>query len=60
VIDETTLCDNVAVTVTLLRAVAENARQISDVPLWLFVRTTNAHVKPAPAMLLTVVFAPDL
>jgi hypothetical protein len=33
VIEETTLCDRVAVTVALLSAVVERARQISDVPL---------------------------
>src|SRR5689334_5662000 len=33
VIEETTLCDKVAVTLALLSAVVERARQISDVPL---------------------------
>src|ERR1044071_2215255 len=59
VIEETTLCDSVAVTVTLLSVVGAKARQISELPRCPFVRTANVQVKPAPEMLLTVVFVPD-
>jgi hypothetical protein len=59
VIVEATLCESVAVTEILLRRDGAKARQISDVPLCALVRTTNAHVKPAPLTLFTVVFAPE-
>ena len=55
VIDEGTDCDNVAVTLTLLRAAGEKARQISASPGWLFVRFTKTQVRPAPVTLFTVV-----
>jgi hypothetical protein len=58
VIDETTLCDSVAVTVTLLKGDGANARQISDVPLCAFVLTASAQLSPPPLTLATVVFAP--
>jgi hypothetical protein len=58
-IEEITLCDSVAVTVTLLRVEEAKARQISDVPLCTFVLTTGTQVKPAPVTLVTVTFAPD-
>lgn len=59
VIDETTVWDNVAVTVTLLRGLSAKARQISDVPLCAFVLLTRTQVKPAPATPVTVVAALD-
>jgi hypothetical protein len=58
VIEALTLCERVAVAVMLLRGVAANARQISDVPLCPFVRTTRVQVRPPPEMFETVVFAP--
>ena len=57
--EETTLCDSVTVTVTLLSGAAANARQISAVPLCTLVRTTRTQVSPAPETLWTVVFDPD-
>jgi hypothetical protein len=59
VIEETTLWDNVDVTVMLLSNEDENARQISEVPLCTFSLATNIQVKPPPATDLTVVFVPD-
>src|SRR6516164_8272951 len=53
VMDDRTLCDSVAVTLTLLTCGPANARQISDVPLCLFVRTASTHVKPPPVTLVT-------
>ena len=47
-----------AVTVTLESGADANARQISEVPRWTFVLTTNCHVKPAPVTLVTLVFVP--
>ncbi|HSU33055.1 MAG TPA: hypothetical protein VLJ11_17655 [Bryobacteraceae bacterium] len=41
IIDETTLCERVAVTDTLLRVVGANARQISELRLCAFVRFTK-------------------
>lgn len=58
VIEAATLCDSVAVTVTPLKVVVANARQISAVPRWAFVRTTRVQVKLPPVMLLTVVLVP--
>ena len=58
VIEELTLCESVAVAVTLLRGVAAKVRQISEVPLWPLVRTTSDHVRPPPEMPVTVVFVP--
>jgi len=58
VIEETTLCDVVAVTVTLERGEGAKARQISEVPLCVLVLTTGAHMRPAPATPCTVVFVP--
>ena len=57
--DETTLCERLAVTVMLLRGVDAKARQISESPLWAFVRPTNAQFNPPPVTLDTVVFAPE-
>jgi hypothetical protein len=58
IIEALTLCESVAVTVMLLTAVVANARQISEVPLCPFVRTTRAQARPPPEMLVTVVFVP--
>jgi hypothetical protein len=55
VMDEATLCDNVAVTVTPLNADGANARQISAVPNCTLVRWTSTHVRPPPVTLVTVV-----
>jgi hypothetical protein len=57
--EDTTLWESVAVTDTLLSAAGAKARQISDVPLCTLVRSTSAHVSPAPLTLVTVVFVPD-
>ncbi len=54
VIDDATLCDKVAVTLTLVRADGVNARQISAVPSCTFVRRTKVQVNPAPVTLRTV------
>jgi hypothetical protein len=59
VTEEITLCDNVAVTVTLLSVVGAKARQTSEVPRCPLVRAAKAQVNPAPETLLTVVFVPD-
>jgi hypothetical protein len=59
VIDAATLCDNVAVTVTLESVEEAKARQISAVPLWTLVLTTRTQVSPPPAMLETLMFVPD-
>src|SRR5579884_301104 len=58
VIELTTLCDKFAVTLTFVRALVANARQISDVPLSPFARTARVHASPPPLTLVTVVFAP--
>ena len=55
VIDDCTVCENVAVTVTLLSAVGAKARQISAVPCCVFVLCTNTQVRLAPETPLTVV-----
>jgi hypothetical protein len=60
VIDETTLCDMVAVTETPVNGAVAKARQISDVPLCTFVLTTSAQVNPAPETPVTVVFVPEM
>ena len=39
--EETTLCERVAVTATLLRGVDAKARQISEVPFWTLVLRTS-------------------
>src|SRR5438093_9900150 len=48
VIDDVVGCASVAVTATLVSGVGANARQISALPRWTFVRTTSSHVSPAP------------
>ena len=55
VMDERTLCEIVAVTVALERAVGAKARQISAVPLCAFVRFTSAQVRDPPVTPVTVV-----
>jgi hypothetical protein len=57
--DETTFCERVAVTDALLIGLGAKARQISDVPICVFVRLTRAHVNPAPVTLVTVMFAAE-
>jgi hypothetical protein len=57
-IEETTLWEKFAVTETLLSGLGEKARQISEVPICVLVRTTSVHVKFAPVMLVTVMFVP--
>jgi hypothetical protein len=54
VIDDTTFCDSVAVTVTLVRVDGAKARQISAPPGCALVRFTSAQVKPAPVTPVTV------
>ena len=58
VIEEITLWETVAVTVTLESGADAKARQISDVPLCPLARTTSAHVRPPPVTPVTVVFVP--
>jgi hypothetical protein len=58
-IDEATLCESVAVTVTLLKGDGANALQISEVPCCTFVRLTSVQVNPPPATLFTLVFVPE-
>jgi len=59
VIDDTTLCESVAVTFTGPKAEVANARQISAVPASELVLLTRVQLNPAPITLVTVVFAPD-
>jgi hypothetical protein len=59
VMEETTLWFSVAVTVALVSFDVAKARQISEVPDCTLVLTTSTQVRPAPAMLLTVVLLPD-
>ena len=59
VIEDITLLDRVALTDTFVSGVDANARQISEVPICLLVRSTNAQVSPAPVTLLTVVLVPE-
>jgi hypothetical protein len=59
VMEAETFCARFAVTDALLKGAAAKARHISDVPRWLFVLTTRAHVKPAPDTLLTVIVFPE-
>ena len=54
VMEAETLCDNVAVTATLVRVAGAKARQISAVPLCALVRLTRVQVRPAPVTLVTV------
>ena len=56
-IDETTFCERVAVTKTLLSGFGANARQISAVPSCVFVRSTKFQVNPAVVILVTVALA---
>jgi hypothetical protein len=58
VMEAPTLWDKVAVAVTLLSVVVANARQISELPVWTFVRVTSVQVNPVLAMLLTDVLVP--
>ena len=57
--EEATLCESLAVTETLLKGAAANARQISAVPLCTLLLVTRIHVRPAPETLLTVVLGVD-
>jgi hypothetical protein len=57
--EQTTACESVAVTDTLLSVPEANARQTSDVPLCPLALTTKVQVKPPPVMPVTVVFGPD-
>ena len=59
VIDDCTVCDSVAVTVTLLSAVGANARQISAIPDCAFALFTNTQVNPPPVTPVTVTFVDD-
>src|SRR5438874_1149751 len=53
VIDDTICCESVAVTVTLVNIAGENVRQISAVPLCVFVLITRTHARFAPVTLFT-------
>jgi hypothetical protein len=59
VIEDITLCDNVAVTLTLVKVEGAKALQISAVPNWVLVRRTKTQVNPAPVILVTVVLGDD-
>jgi hypothetical protein len=54
--DDTTDWERFAETWALPKALGAKARQISEVPDWVLVRTTRAHVRPPPVTLCTVVF----
>src|SRR5258708_10521542 len=56
--EELTLCDSVAVTVTLPRDVGAKARHISAVPLFPLARPSRAHMRPPPESPATVLFLP--
>lgn len=60
VIEEATVCERVALTVTLARGEGANARQISAVPNCAFVRMTKTQVRPAPVTLFTCTALPKL
>jgi hypothetical protein len=59
VIDDWTLSESVAPTVTLLNVEVANARHISAVPRWVLVLIARTQVKPAPVTLETLVLVPD-
>ena len=59
VMDDTTLCDTVAVTDTLLSGALANALQISAVPLCTFVRLTSVQFSAPPVIPKTVVLVPE-
>src|SRR5467141_2045439 len=59
VIEDCTLCDRVAVTVTLVRTDGANARQISAEPACVLVRFTRTHVNPPPLIEVTERFVDD-
>ena len=54
-IEAPTLCDRLAVTVTLARREGANARQISAVPNWPLLRRTSVQLRPAPETPVTVI-----
>jgi hypothetical protein len=54
VIEESTLCESVAVTVILVSGTVENACQISDVPSWTLVLRTSVQLKPVEVTFVTV------
>ena len=60
VMEAATDWERVAVTVTVLKAVGEKARQISEVPLCVFVRTTRTQVRLPLVILVTVVLVPEI
>lgn len=55
-IDETTLWERFAVTEAFVSVLAANARQISEVPICVFVRWTRAQVRPPPVTLVAVMW----
>ena len=59
VMEDSTFCDRVAVTVTPESSDGAKARQISASPPCTFVLDTNAHVNPAPVMPVTVVLGEE-
>ena len=60
VMEATSLCESVAVTVTALNLAAANARHTSAVPRWVFVRSTKVQVNPVVVIPVTVTFVPLL
>jgi hypothetical protein len=57
--EEATLCERVAVTVTALNGEGAKARQISEVPSWVLVLLTSTQVSPAPEIPVTVVLGDE-
>ncbi len=55
VMEETTLCERVAVTEMLFSTVGAKVRQISEVPFCTFTRFTRVQLRPPPVRLVTVV-----
>ena len=60
VIDDATLCDKVATTLTLLKGVSANALHTSAVPSSWLLRFTKAQVRPPPRILCTIVLGDPL
>src|SRR5579862_4758258 len=60
VIEDLVLRERVAVTTALTSGDGAKARQISAVPSCVLVLCTRSQVNPAPVMLVTVVFAPEV
>jgi hypothetical protein len=59
VMEEATLCDSAAVTLTLANGATEKALQISAVPNCKLLRATRTQVSPDPFTLVTLTFVPE-